>query len=273
MPTEPRDTPPSTAHDRPDLGVAICTRNNIRTIGRSLQSVADLARRIVIVDSGSSDGTIERCREYGAEIIDREWHGPTNQKQYAIDHCRDHRWVLLLDSDESLEPELQASMRDAIHADDPAFDAWAINRKIWFAGAWLNHTFQPEWRVRLMRGGAGRVVGLGPDGRGGHDRVEVDGRVGRLHGVCRHDSWADLEEMSRRNIELARRAAEFAPRGGTIWHLATSPAAAFIKQYIIKRGVLDGWRGLVVAGGAASAALLKHQFIAERRATGEAGAS
>jgi glycosyltransferase involved in cell wall biosynthesis len=248
-----------------DLAVAICTKDNMRTIERTLGSVRGLARRIVVVDSGSTDGTVERCRDLGAEVLHREWHGPTNQKQFAMDQCRDHGWVLLLDSDESLEPDLQEAVRAAVETDDPRFAGWSINRKVWMLGGWLHHTFQPEWRLRLVRGGQFRVVGIGEDGRGGHDRVEVAGRTGRLPGVCRHDSWADLAELSRRNIALAERAAEHYASGGTALHILLSPSAAAVKQLVIKRGFLDGWRGLIAAGAVASGTLLKHLFIAQRR--------
>lgn len=251
--------------DQGDLAVAITTKNNMRTIERTLRSVLPIARRIIVVDSGSTDGTIERCRATGAEVVHRDWDGPTKQKQFAIDQCAKHRWVLLLDSDESPEPMLQDSIARTARQDDSRFQGWFMNRKVWFLGGWLHHTFQPEWRLRLVRGGAGRVVGIGPGGQGGHDRIEIEGRVGRLAGDCRHDSWADLRDMCRRNLSLAERAAEHYPGGGTLLHLLTSPVAALLKQLVIKRAFLDGWRGVIASGGTASHALLKHLFIAERR--------
>lgn len=253
-----------------DLGVAITTRNNITTIERAIRSVQTfngrpLAARIVVIDSGSTDGTIELCRSLNCEVIHRDWQGPTLQKQFAIDQCRNHRWVLLLDSDESLEPDLQQSLLNTVLADDPAYDGWAINRKIHFLGDWLHYTFQPEWRLRLVRGGKAVCKGLGPEGRGGHDRLEVPGRVGRLAGFCRHDSWLDLHDMCLRNVALARRAAEYANSGGSPLHILISPPAAMFKQLILRRGFLDGWRGWVAAGSVASGTMLKHLFIAARR--------
>jgi glycosyltransferase involved in cell wall biosynthesis len=254
------------ADPAPDLAVALTTRDSMRTIERALRSLEGLARRIVVVDSGSTDETIECCHRFGAEVLHREWDGPTSQKQYAIDQCRDHRWVLLLDSDETIEEELRRSMLEVMAADDPACDGWWLNRRIWFLGGWLRHTFQPEWRLRLVRGGRGKVVGIGPHGRGGHDRIVVEGGTGRLAGFCGHDSWADLPALCRRNLDLARRAAEFYPGGGTPFHIFLSPPAAMMKQYVLKRGFLDGWRGLIAAGAVASGTMLKHLFIAQRRA-------
>ena len=249
----------------PDLAVAITTQDNMRTISRALESVQGLARRVVVVDSGSTDGTIEVCRSLGAEVVHRAWDGPTSQKQFAVDLCESSRWVLLLDSDESLEADLRQAIDDAVRANDGRYVGYEINRKVWFLGGWLHYTFQPEWRLRLVRGGAGRVVGIGENGRGGHDRVEVDGYVGRLKGDCRHDSWADLAEMCRRNIALARRAAAHQNGGGSPLHMLFNPGAAMFKQLILRQGYLDGWRGWIAAGSVASGTLLKHLFIAERR--------
>jgi glycosyltransferase involved in cell wall biosynthesis len=258
-------TPASPRVNPPDLAVAITTQDNMRTIRRALESLQGLARRIVVVDSGSTDGTIELCKSFGAEVVHRQWDGPTSQKQFAMDLCRSSEWVLLLDSDESLEAELRQSIDDAVRQNDRRYVGYEINRKVWFLGGWLHHTFQPEWRLRLVRGGAARVVGIGENGRGGHDRVEVDGYVGRLRGDCRHDSWTDLAEMCHRNITLARRAAAHQSRGGSPLHMLFNPAAAMFKQLILRHGYLDGWRGWIAAGSVASGTLLKHLFIAERR--------
>lgn len=247
-----------------DLGVAVCTFNNERTVEATLTSVRDLAARIIVVDSGSTDQTIAICERHDAEVIHRPWPGPTLQKQYAMDQC-DNEWVLLLDSDEAPDDEQRAAIRQTVERDDPTYAGWEINRKIWFEGAWVHHVYQPEWRLRLVRRGRYQVLGIGPEGRGGHDRVEVDGKVGRLPGVCRHDSWASIAEVFRRNAGLAERAAEYQDHGGGLANLLTSPAGAFLKQYLLKRGFLDGWRGLVLSSAAAEATWLKHLFIRHRK--------
>lgn len=242
------------------LAAALTACDSVRTIGRTLRSLEGLAERIVVVDSGSADGTVDVCRDAGAEVIHRAWAGHVAQKQFALDQCSDARWVLLLDSDESLEPSLRDAIRTAIEVDDPTIDGYALNRKLHYAGAWLNHAFQPEWRLRLVRGGRARVCGMPP-----HDRMEVPGNVRRLGGDLRHDSFANLTEMLHRQLGYARISAEQGARGGTLAHIAMSPASAFLKQIVLKRGVLDGWRGVVCAGGAAAATLMKHLFVLERR--------
>ncbi|MCH8343516.1 MAG: glycosyltransferase family 2 protein [Planctomycetes bacterium] len=243
-----------------DLAVAITTKNNMRTIERTLRSVQPIASRIVVVDSGSTDGTIERCQALGAELIHKSWAGHIAQKQFAIDQCRDQGWIMLLDSDESLEAELIESIGDVVLEDDPIYDGWAFNRKVWFLGGWLHHTFQPEWRLRLFRSGRGRVTGIGV-----HDQIEVPGRTRRLKGICRHDSWSDVRDLALRQIAYAEEAVRSGIRGGSTFNLLLSPPAAMFKQLILKRAFLDGFRGLIAAGMTFNYTMLKHSFIAAER--------
>lgn len=243
-----------------DLAVAICTKDNMRTIGRTLDSLVGVADRIVVVDSGSTDGTVELCREKGAEVVHRDWQGMVQQRQYALDLCKHNRWVLLLDSDESLESELRAAITRTVAEDDSAYQGWMLNRKVWFQGRWLHHAFQPEWRLRLVRPEHARVTGSEP-----HDQVEISGRVGRLKGTLRHDSWADLEDWATRNLTYAARAAAGARTGGRATDLLLRPAFAFTKQFLFKCAFLDGWRGIVASCMVAQQTLLKHVFIAGRR--------
>lgn len=247
-----------------DLAVTIPTFNSMRTIGRTLDSVKSIARRIIVVDSGSIDGTIDRCKDYGAEVIDHAWEGMVRQRQFTLDQCASHDWILSLDSDESIEPELRDSIIRALSQDNDRYSAFYLNRKVWFLGGWLNYTFQPEWRLRLVRGGQARVTSDGGDNGSHHDHIVVDGRCLRLQGDCRHDSWADLSHMARKHLSFAE-AARARRSGGTLANILINPPAAFCKQYMLKRGFLDGWRGMVAAGAVASYTLLKHMFIAVER--------
>ncbi len=247
-----------------DLAVTIPAFNSMRTIGRTLDSVKSIARRIIVVDSGSTDGTIDTCKDHGAEVIDHAWEGMVRQRQFTLDQCADHDWILSLDSDESIEPELRDSIIRELSRDDGTFAGFYLNRKVWFLGGWLNHTFQPEWRLRLVRGGQARVASDGDDNSSDHDHIVTDGGCGRLRGDCRHDSWADLSDMARKYLAWAE-ASRARRSGGTLAHILINPPAAFCKQYVLKRGFLDGWRGMVAAGAVASYTLVKHMFIAVER--------
>jgi glycosyltransferase involved in cell wall biosynthesis len=243
------------------LAVAITTKNNMRTIRECLQSVQGIADAIFVVDSGSTDGTVELCRQMGADVVYREWQGPVAQKQFALDRCADYDWVLNLDSDEMPDAELAAAVCDAARNARPEVCGFAIKRKIWFRGRWLHHVFQPELRVRLVRPKKATIYGIGPQGKGGHDAVKVDGEVQRLPGVCKHDSWADAAEMMRRYVELGARSAQFDPRRSSTLRLLLSPLIAFVKQYFLKQGFRDGRLGLLMCLGIAYGNAIKQLLI------------
>ena len=242
------------------LAVAITTKNNLRTIRECLESVQRIADRIFVVDSGSTDGTVEICEEMGADVVYREWPGPVAQKQYSIDQCADYDWVLSLDSDEMLDAELAAAVRNAALTARPEIAGFVLNRKVWFRGQWLHHVFQPEHRLRLVRPRRATVHGIGPQGKGGHDYVKVDGEVGHLPGTCKHDTWADAAEMMRRYVELGARAAQYDPRRSNILQLLLSPLGAFVKQYFLKQGFRDGRVGLLMCLGLAYGNAIKQML-------------
>lgn len=275
-----------------DLCVAVCTFNSMRTMPRLLDSVLGWARRVIVVDSGSNDGTVEACRARGCDVVHRDWEGMLVQRAFCLEQAKAHAWILLLDSDESVEPELRASIEEMLRRDaaggsrptDPGaesradavrsaavpFDAFELNRKVFFEGGWLHYTFQPEYRVRLVRGGRGRVAGSGPTGRGIHDRIEVPGRVGRLTGTLRHDSWHDLEDFWTRSIRYSRDAARTGERGGGVFDVLLRPPLAFVKQYVLRRGFMDGRRGFLMASMLAAGNAMKQITIAMERWKGRA---
>lgn len=247
----------------PKLAVAITTKDNMRTIAECLDSLDGLGARLLVVDSGSSDGTIELCRARGAEVVHQPWMGMVKQRQFSIDACHDAEWVLSLDSDESLDAELVAGIRAAVEEAPPAVAGYRFNRKVWYRGAWLHHVFQPEPRLRLVRRGRARVHGIGPEGKGGHDYLVVDGEVRELPGTCKHDSWADMREMLTRYLQLGARAAEYDPKPSSLPKLLFSPVNAFVKQYLLKGGFRDGRRGLLVCLAFACGTLMKHLLKCE----------
>ena len=126
-----------------DLCVAIIVCDAQRTIEQTIRSVSGLARRVIVVDSGSTDRTVSICSELGAEVVHHDWEGYGRQKQFALELC-DSEWVLCLDADESLEDELILAVRNAVKADDRSIDAFAVNRRFQLGAVQLRHTWQPE---------------------------------------------------------------------------------------------------------------------------------
>ncbi|MCB9838604.1 MAG: glycosyltransferase family 2 protein [Phycisphaeraceae bacterium] len=245
------------------LSVAIVCKNNESTIGRTLESVAGLASQIVAVDSGSADGTIALLESHGAEVIRSEWLGHIRTKQKALELCA-QPWILCLDSDESIEPALRESVIAAVRADDPAFAGYEINRKVWWSGVWLNHAWQPEWRLRLVRRGRAHWGGYDP-----HDALLLSApsdRAGRIRGDMRHESFHSITHHLEGQIRHARRAAEsylaMGRTGGPL-SLIFSPVSAWFKQLVLKQAFRDGWRGWAAASSTACATLMKHIILLE----------
>lgn len=254
------------------LSVAIVCKNSAATIERTLASVRPLAKQIVALDSGSTDNTLSVLAAFGAQIHHIAWMGHVKTKQAALEACGEP-WILCLDSDESVEPALADDLRAVITADGHIrggrADGWEVNRKVWYAGRFLEHTWQPEWRLRLVRNGAAHWQGIDP-----HDKLTLrtPGPTGRLRGDLRHDSIGRIDDFLARQVRYGRISADGLwnlGRRGSVLGLLTSPPGAFVKQYLLKRGVLDGWRGLLGATSAAVAAAAKHAALLERSRTGD----
>lgn len=250
------------------LSVAIVCRSNEATIGRTLDSVAGLASEIVAVDSGSTDGTIPLLQRHGARVVPSAWLGHVRTKQLALESTRE-AWILCLDSDESLEPALRRSVQEALAAPGDVDGFW-VNRKVWYRGRPLEHAWQPEWRLRLVRRGAAAWGGFDP-----HDALQLQaGRASaRLAGDLRHDSFATFEQQLRKQVEYARLTATAmaaAGRRGSYVRLLTSPAGAFFKQLVLKQAFLDGWPGWLAAAATASQALTKHALLIEHTRSADA---
>jgi len=249
----------------PRLGVAICTQDNLDTIERCLRSVLPIADEIVVVDSGSTDGTVALAESLGVRVVHHEWEGMVGQRLFVATFVSGCRWTLFLDSDEAVDEAMAASIARVVRDDDSPVAGYEMRRMIWFLGDWLRHTFQPEWRLRLVRTGRFTITGLGPRGEGGHDRIAVDGPVGRLEGICRHDSWRDLGHLFERQIFFAERAARHATRGGRLSDVLVRPPAAIFKQLVLRRGFRDGPRGLIACFGVGVGVTMKHLFIMKKR--------
>ena len=250
----------------PSLVVAIVCKDNAGTIGRTLDSVADLAGAVLAIDSGSTDETIDILERHGASVERSDWLGHVRTKQLALEKAvalPGAQWALCLDSDESLDDALRASVRDAVTGDGgPA--CYELNRQTWYRGRPLRYVWQPERRVRLVRAGAASWGGLDP-----HDALLPADRsapVGRLAGSLRHDSFPTFEAHLRTQWAHATtmaRSLHAAGKRGSVTRLLVSPPGAMFKQLVLKRGMLDGVPGLLAAASTAAAALMKHATLLE----------
>ncbi len=253
-----------------DLSVAIMCKNNEDTIRRTLESVAPLGGEIVAVDSGSTDRTMDILREYGARIEQHPWQGYIQTCQIALELCS-KTWVLAIDTDESVDENLQHSIRGALGGADENIAGFRVNRKVWYRGRYLEHAWQPEWRLRIVRRSlvpeAIRSMGTEPHHR--IDWVRPDPAMGLvdLRGDLRHDTIRDLASFLSGQIRLADQgAASLAAQGKrpSRLRILTSPVGAMLKQIVLKQAWRDGWRGWVAAGSAALATLAKHVILFDR---------
>lgn len=256
-----------------DLSIAIVCRNNQGTIGRTLESVRGLDAQIVAVDSGSTDGTIELLEQHGAQVERSAWLGFVRTKQLALELCA-RSWVLALDSDESLDDRLAASVAEVVRNAGANVDSGRLNRVVYYRGSPLRHVWQPEWRRRLVRRGTHRWAGLDP-----HDRLEPTAPAARgagwevaLQGELVHDSigtFADFLGKQARHARTMARSMRAQGKRGSYLRLVGSPVGAAFKQLVLKRAFLDGRAGVLASACVAAGTLMKHAMLIEMERWGD----
>ncbi len=247
------------------LSVAIVCKNNADTIGRTLDSVRELDddMEIVAVDSGSTDETIPMLESAGARVIESDWLGFVKTKNKALDACKGE-WVLALDSDESVLPDLARAIKDAIIKPGER-TGFMVNRMVFYRGEPLNFAWQPEWRLRLVKRDLFHWIGLDP-----HDHlapIEGEERIARLAGDLRHDSieggFGVFLEKQARHARTMAASMHAEGRRGSALKLVTSPPGAFAKQLIAKQAWRDGIPGWLAAASTAAGTLMKHAALLE----------
>ena len=225
------------------LSVVLITRNAAAQLPDCLASVA-FADEVVVVDSGSSDGTAELAARYGARVVQKEWLGFGRQKQFAVEQAA-HDWVLCLDADERVSPELAASLVRALAA--PAAPVYRMARRNRFLGRWLRHgEGYPDWSLRLFDR---RQARWSDDAV--HEKVlhaaSPATPLGTLTGDLLHESAEDLGRYLDKQNRYSTLAAEELHRQGRragVAELALSPLVRFVKFYFFRLGCLDGLPGL-----------------------------
>lgn len=244
----------SSAEKIEGLTVAVITRNEEKNLRRCLESVP-FAGEIVVVDSGSTDGTVQVAEEFGARVLDQPFLGFGRQKNFAVDQARG-QWVLVLDADEWLDPACAAEVRDKVHPHTAA-DAFWMLRRTRFLGRWMVHSWSNDYTLRLFRRGKARF-----EDKPIHEKLVLQPgtRVGRIKAPYFHDTYEDLhhyiEKMNRYSSLFARDPATD-PRFS--WpRMLASPLTGFLKTYVLKLGFLDGPQGFVLAVGTAYYHFLKY---------------
>lgn len=225
------------------ISVSIITKNEAQNLPQCLKSI-DFADQIVIVDSGSTDKTIQIARDFGCEVYEEDWKGFGAQKQSAIDKCR-NPWVLVLDADERIPAETASRIMEISCANEAAA-GYSLPRKNYFQGRWIRHMgWWPDRVIRLFKKGRGRmsddVV---------HESVIVDGPVKKLDYPIEHMTESSLSKILLKIDQYSTLGAEQEFRHGrkcSIWEAAIRAELAFFQNYIIRLGFLDGQQGFTLS--------------------------
>jgi glycosyltransferase involved in cell wall biosynthesis len=227
------------------LSVIVIARDEEASIGRTLASVA-FADEIVVVDSGSSDRTVDIARSHGAKVtVTADWPGFGPQKNRALELATGD-WVLSLDADEWLSEKSAAEIRSAIAAAKPAVVAYRLPRRSSFCGRFLRHSgWWPDYVVRLFRRERGRfsddIV---------HERLIVEGAPATLAEPILHETFVDLEDLIAKMNRYSTASAMQLSREGKTAGLGEAIAHAlwaFVRTYILRAGFLDGREGFMLA--------------------------
>ena len=264
-----------------NLSVVIITHNEEASLGRTLESVQPLVSNgkgeIIVVDSGSTDRTVEVAKSFAARVFIEEWKGYAAQKNSAIDKAIGD-WVLSLDADEEVDRDLQQALGDTVeglervaarkqanahdltvedarsdvdyHINttlDGGFSGLWVPRKNQFLGRWLRHGgFWPDPKLRFFRRGSGRF-----EDRAVHEDVRLDGKTGQIrYGSLIHHSYPMLSDYIEHMNRYSSLGAEMVVAKGkvrfSVINIVVRPLATFVYNYLLRLGFLDGREGLLL---------------------------
>ncbi len=245
------------------LSVVITTNNEEPNIGRTLAAVA-FADEILVVDSFSTDRTVAIAREHGATVMERAYTGPADQKNWAIPRAT-HEWILLLDADEVVTPELAREITTLLAAPRIDKEAYWISRDNFFLGQPIRFSgWQNDRVIRFFHRDKARYRPVQV-----HEEIDTDGlQVGQLQGRLLHYTYRSLAHFLAKMERYADWSArDHAPRTGTItlYHLWIKPAFRFFKHFVWQQGFRDGRAGFMVSKIMAWGVFLRYAKLIEIR--------
>ncbi|MDP7061365.1 MAG: glycosyltransferase family 2 protein [Planctomycetota bacterium] len=257
-----------TAIGKIPLSVVIIAQNEEDHIVACLESAA-CASECVVVDGGSSDRTVELAQKAGAKVVERPFDGFISQKNAAIDAASFH-WVLSLDADERLSPDLVASIR-TLFADgaEPPMAGYFMPRISFHLGRWIRHGgWYPDRKLRLLDRRRGRWAG-----RKVHEKIQLEGESGVLEGDLIHYPYRDYQHHLTKMDSYTTLASELLYEQGRKWprlRMFVQPPLQFLKSYLLRRGFLDGAAGFTLARLSARYEWLRYSKLARLYAGGKA---
>ena len=225
------------------LTATVITRNEAANIEAAIASVA-WADEIVVVDAESTDDTVPRARRLGARVEVRAWEGYGAQKNYAAS-LASHDWILSIDADERVTPELAQEVRSLL-ASDPPHRGYRLRRVTWYLGRWIRSTdWYPDYQLRLYDRRAGRW-----NERRVHESVALTGEPGVLRNELQHYAYRDVSQHLQtidRYTTLAAEQWRAEGRRVSLAGIALHPPFAFLRNYILRGGIRDGAAGFIVS--------------------------
>ena len=240
---------------RQRISACVMTYNEERDIRRCLESLT-WCDEIVVLDSFSTDKTIDICKEFTDQVHTREWEGYVGTRN-IIRSLAKHEWVLFLDADEEVSEELREEIVQELSRENSGYVGYEFPRQVYYLNKWIKHgEWYPDIKLRLFKKSHGYSGGQEP-----HDQVIVDGSIKRLRGHIYHYTYEDiyehLETMNRYSTITAR--AKFNDGKRFCWtHILFRPAWRFFKAMFVKAGVLDGRRGFLIASVSAFGVAMKY---------------
>lgn len=224
------------------LSVIIITKNEESHIAKCLESVK-WADEIIVLDSGSTDKTVEICKQFTLHIFETDWQGFGIQKQRALEKATGD-WVLSIDADEIISPELRSEIENAISQNQ--FDAFLLPRLSSYCGKFIKHGgWYPDYILRLFRRDLSKFSNVVV-----HEIVIVNGIVGKLNFPILHDSYKDLAEVLCKMDSYSTLGAKLLFEKGVKSSVSKAVLKGFwtfFRTYVLRRGFLDGSKGLMLA--------------------------
>lgn len=233
------------------LSVVIICKNEEANLARTLASVTGWSDEVVVLDSGSTDRTLEIARGFGpkVKIFEEAWKGFARQKNSAIAKASGE-WILSLDADEEVSAELATEIRETLREARSGVtsgrDGYTMPRKNYFLGHWIRHGgFYPDRKLRLVR----RELAVFED-RMVHEDMKIEGRIGELHGPLLHYAYPTysgyIDHMNRYSTLGAEMAVAKGKGGYSFFNMFVRPWATFVYNYFFRLGFLDGREGLML---------------------------
>lgn len=245
---------------RQKISACVTTFNEEHNIRRCLESLG-WCDEIVVVDSFSTDRTVELCRAYTDRVYQHQWLGYIGQKN-LIRKMAQHPWILFVDADEEVSPALRDEIVAELERNDGAIAGYQFPRMVNYMGKWIRHgEWYPDVKLRLFLKDRGRSGGQEP-----HDQVFVNGSVKMLKGHLWHYTYDDLHDHLETMNRFSSITAQEKFRAGTRFgwtDFLLRPPFRFLKAYVLRRGFLDGKRGFIIALVAAFGVCMKYAKLWE----------